>query len=228
MVSSYTNAPTSLQQDSPLLKLPPELRLAIYDYLGYREPKSYPFGWGPISSIDRRLPSTALVTTCRYLHDEILRHFYNTVTFRAMAQNISHPKPRNISDVELAAIRRARKMDLRLLWDKSPKQSENRLDEDPYIMSRWLTDMTRLLLQEATSLEKIAVSVTCLDCGTDWEYKERLLAPLKMLSQRVVLCVGEVIAIDDTEEVVLKEWLKLYLEAINKGALYADNTSALW
>src|SRR3712207_3366688 len=95
---------------SPLLWLPAELRFAIYDYLGSWEHKSYPFGRLVVSSIDRTAPPTALMATCRYLHHDILNHFYNTVTFYTAPQMIPGNWSAYADPITLLAIQRVKKM----------------------------------------------------------------------------------------------------------------------
>ncbi|KAF5851470.1 hypothetical protein GGP41_004250 [Bipolaris sorokiniana] len=210
-----------------LLKLPLELRLEIYDFLGRREPRSYPFGWTVIYSIDRRAPPTALMATCRYLHDEILTHFYNTVTFHYFTQASSYPRTSGLCPIALAAVRRVKKFHLGIYWKTSGPSLEKNYSKHCYILFRWLKDITEMLLREAKSLETVTIAVVDLAVGVDWEYKKRLLDPLEVLGQRAVLQLGEITTTGEEEEFELAARMKLYLDGINKDRLRTSDVTAL-
>ena len=208
----------SKHPDSPLLMLPLELRLEIYDHMSRPEPKSYPFGPLPISSIDQRAPPTALMATCRSIHDEILAEFYKKVTFRAVAQSIYRVRLEGAGPTTLGALRRAKKFEIWLIWSITPQLLGQDFKDWPYSMNRWLEDMTRDLLQEAKSLESVTVSVTDVSEGVDWARKKRMLRPLESMGGWVDLRVGEVIATDE-EKAELKERLGACLKELNSAAL---------
>ena len=214
-------------QHSLLLKLPSELRLEIYDILGRREPKSYPFGWGPIRSIDRRAPPTALMATCRYLHDEIIAHFYNTVTFHYATRTTNYPRTGSLRPIALAAIRRVKRFHLEIHWEASRPSFEENSSKHSYVLFRWLEDINKLVLREAKSLEMVTIAVVDLAVGVDWECKKRLLDPLEMLGQRAVLRLGEVTTTGEEEEVELTARMKLYLDGINKHRMRTSDVTAL-
>lgn len=194
----------------PLLRLPPELRLHIYDHLSNPSPKSYCFRYPPITSINLRAPPTALMATCRLLRDEILTHYYNNVTFRAVAQSfhIDHVEPNTAR-----AMSRMKKIELRLQWDSKANPLESSPSDWPYAMFGWLEDIIRLLQWEAGYLNSITLSVVDMSEGMTWECKEKLLVPLKVMRGRVVFHLGEVVAAEKEEE--LRERLNIYLEGLN-------------
>ncbi|USP74315.1 hypothetical protein yc1106_01589 [Curvularia clavata] len=198
---------------SSLLKLPAELRYEIYDYLGPWEHKSYPFGRLIVSSIDRRAPPTALIATCRYLHDDILNHFYNTATICTAPQIIPGDWPAYADAITTLALRRIKKMELRLYWhDRHKKLSSQELYADA---GTCLNSMIVFLQREAKNLRTITVSLSDI-LSVDWEINKRLLEPLKDLVPRVVLRLGEVIGLDDEKEARLRELLQLHLDALNE------------
>lgn len=224
---SHTNVAMVPAQHSLLLKLPSELRLEIYDILGHREPKSYPFGWGPIRFIDRRAPPTALMATCRYLHDEVLAHFYNTVTFHYLTQTSTFPRISGLCPIALAAVRWVKKFHLKIYWKRRGPSLEENYSKDLHFLIRWLEDITKMLLREAKSIETVTIAVVDLTVGVDWEYKKRLLDPLKMLGQRAVLRLGEVTATGEEEEVELTARMKLCLDGINEERLRTSDVTTL-
>lgn len=224
---SHTNVPMVPVQHSLFLKLPSELRLEVYDFLGPREPKSYPFGGTVIRSIDRRVPPTALMATCRYLHDEILAHFYNTVTFHYITQTTNFLHTGGLRPIALAAVRRVKKLHLEIHWKASKPSFEENSSKHSYVLFRWLGQVNKLVLREAKSLEVVTIAVVDLAVGVDWECKKRLLDPLEMLGQRAVLRLGEVTTTGEEEEVKLTARMKLYLDGINKHRLRTSDVAAL-
>ncbi|EUC47572.1 hypothetical protein COCMIDRAFT_34959 [Bipolaris oryzae ATCC 44560] len=224
---SHINVPMMLVQHSPLLKLPSELRLEVYDFLGRLEPKSYPFGWTAIRCIDRRAPPTALIATCRCLHDEILTHFYNTVTFHYLTPTINHPPISGLPQIALTAVRQVKKFHLGIHWKMSGSSLKKKNSEHSYVVFRWLEDITKMLLREAKNLETVTIAVFDLPVGVDWECKKSLLDPLKILGQRAVLRLGEITTTGEEEEVELTARMKSYLDGINKDRLHTSDVTAL-
>jgi hypothetical protein len=201
---------------SPLLRLPRELRYEIYDHLCRQEPKSYPFRQPPISSIDQRPPPTALYLTCRYVREELRTYFNSKVTLRFVAQGVHRISRNGIDPASLTAVRQAKKVDLRLKWHVTRKRAETDRVEWPYIVHGWLAEQINLLLNEATSLEILTVSVMDASENVSWASKRTMLAPLKKMEGMVRFRVGEVVATDE-EEADLKEQLAAYVKELNKA-----------
>ncbi|KAL1791885.1 hypothetical protein ACET3X_009636 [Alternaria dauci] len=201
----------------PLLRLPIELRYEIYDHLCRWDFKSYPFRTMPIASIDRTGPPTALLATCRFLCDEIRAYFLATVTLGFVQQQI--PCFQSIDPLSLSAVERAKKIHVRMSWWLIPSAAtESR--RWPYRVNGWLADLVKLLLENAKSLEVITLSFDEPDCGTEWEQKEKTLAPLKDMAGRVELRLGEVEA---GEEVTNED----EAEAANLKGLHSTSTKVI-
>jgi hypothetical protein len=80
----------------------------------------------------------------------------------------------------------------------------------------WLAEQINLLLNEATSLEILTVSVMDASENVSWASKRTMLAPLKKMEGMVRFRVGEVVATDE-EEADLKEQLAAYVKELNKA-----------
>lgn len=104
---------------------------------------------------------------------------------------------------------------------------EENYSKDLHFLIRWLEDITKMLLREAKSIETVTIAVVDLTVGVDWEYKKRLLDPLKMLGQRAVLRLGEVTATGEEEEVELTARMKLCLDGINEERLRTSDVTTL-
>jgi hypothetical protein len=195
----------------PLLDLPQELRYEIYDYLCIYEPKSYPFGTPPISSINQRPPPVNLHLTCRRVSREVQQYFFSKATLRFVAIGLNFPRE-SIPAIAITALRCATRIEVRLCWFVAQEHLER---EWPYKMHGWLAQMIDLVLDEARCLKILIVSVSDTTGDMEWKLKERLLAPLEKLSGRVDCTTGEVLADDAEKEEVVKTRLAAYLSRVN-------------
>jgi hypothetical protein len=204
---------TLTARPSAFLRLPREIRYEIYDHLCRPEPKSYPFGKSPITSIDQRAPPIELFVSCRYLYEEIQSYFYARVTFRFMAKGIFSPTRKNIHKNTLNALKQAKKIEFRLEWLFSDERAESAA-----VMDRRLAEHVDLLLDEAENLEMITVSVFDISDGVEWNLKQKVLTPLERMAGKVRFRMGEAAATGEEEE-ELRERLGEYLKGLNTVAL---------
>ncbi|KAF1946148.1 hypothetical protein EJ02DRAFT_262834 [Clathrospora elynae] len=207
---------------SPFLRLPRELRYEVYDYLCRQEPKSYPFSLPPISSIDQGAPPTNLLVTCRYLYEETLAYFFGKVTLRFVAQDVLRIPRKEISAESITTIRQAKKIDLRLHWNITPKRAMMDMSEWPWSMNGWLAEQVNLLVDEGKSLELVTLSVSDASENVDWKSKSRMLSPLRKLVGRVRFRVGEVTAVDEAEA-GLRERLVVFVKWLNEATVPASS-----
>ena len=204
-----------------LLRLPIELRYEIYDYLGRRDFKSYPLRTMAVTSIDRTGPPTALLVTCRYLCDEIRAYFLPRVTLGFVQQQ--KPTLQSIDPISLSVIERAKKVHVRMSWWEIPGTAKD-FRHWPYRVNGWLADLVKMLLGKAKSLEVITMSFDEPTWGTEWEQKEKTLAPLKDIAGRVKFRLGEVEAgeeltdEEEAEDAKLKGPHSTYTKTVGKEA----------
>jgi hypothetical protein len=206
---------TPLASSSRLLCLPTELRFGIYDHLCVTEPKSYPFRHSPVSSIDRTPPPTALLLSCRFLHDEVERYFYRRATLRFIA----HPwrawyEKHNLSS--LKAIRLAKRAEILLTWNA--KALRGRCKKEvywSYIEQESLASTVELLRDEGTNLEVLILTVQdCSNKRVEWSVKQFSLRPLENVPPQVNIVVGKATFSRDSEDEELKENLRDHLERL--------------
>ncbi|KAF2031952.1 hypothetical protein EK21DRAFT_110400 [Setomelanomma holmii] len=184
---------------SPLLELPVELRYDMYDLLCITEPKSYPFGFSPITFIDRRPPSVALQLTCKLIHHELEDLFYRQATLRMHIQSWQ-PHYKRDRDTWLKPIRLARKIEVVLNWrpcglDPAENRSDLNDDLDGTTVAaerQSLASTVKLLNAEATKLEVLTITVRDLcsfekGCAVGWIS----LDPLENVSPHVRVVLGE-------------------------------------
>jgi hypothetical protein len=123
-----------------------------------------------------------------------------------------------MNQASLVAIRRAKKIDLRLYWNVTPMLAKLHVSKWPHDMNGWLAEQINLLLDEAKSLEMIIVSVSDASEDVDWSVKKGMLGPLRKMVGRVNFRVGEVTAMD-AEEDELTRMLAAHMKELNKAAL---------
>lgn len=204
---------------SPLLCLPRELRFEIYDYLCRQEPKSYPFRQPPITCIDQRGPPTALLTTCRYLYEEIQAYFHSKVTFTLHSENVRRTRLADMDAASLHALRQAKKIHVVLCWTLHLNRRDSDLCLLRYSMVLGLTELVEFLLFEQIDLELVTVSVMDGLHMVDWDSKRRLLEPLDRLAGRVRFRAGNVVSGGD--ELDLEIRIKDYVKELNRVVLPA-------
>jgi hypothetical protein len=191
------------------------------------ESKSYPFNQlptfsqSPITSVDQRGPPTALLVSCRYLCDELCTYFYSKVTLGFVARARPWIRDRNIDPISLGVIHRVKKINVRMTWHSYMMEPGIDSITLPYSMNGWLAELVDLLLDTATNLQVITLTVAdeMLE-SANWELKEWTLAPLKKIADRVRFQLGDVTATDE-DEAELKERLVAYLKELNEVALPA-------
>jgi hypothetical protein len=200
----------------PFLRLPVELRFNIYDYLCGKEPRSYPFKYSPVSSIDQTPPPTALQLTCRNIHEEIQAYFQGHATLRFVAGSYwSHEVPARA----LQAIRLAKKIEIVLIWRLTLQLAKTNMSKGPGNRNEWLVQRVDLLLREAEGLELVILSVQDVSHEeADWESKRKMLSPmvslLNKLPSNVTFSLGEVTA-DGAQEEKLRGLLSDHLKKLN-------------
>jgi len=214
---AVSNTPLS---SSPLLRLPRELRYEIYDHLCHQEAKSYPFRQPPIICIDQRAPPTALLTTCRYLNDEIHAYFHAKVTFTLHLKNVRRGSFTAMNAASIRAIRQAKKLHIILDWFRTQMQpEEHRYPLSPN-MTCGLIALIEFLHSERISLELITVSVMDGLSTIDWDNKKKLLEPLHKLAGRVRFRVDRVVS--EGDELDLETRLRDYMKRLNGVVLPAS------
>lgn len=201
-------------QHSAFLRLPTELRYDIYDYLSLDDPICYPFPSSPITSISHRAPPRQLLLACHKIHDEVRTHFYSRATFRLLALGSSRIKRADISPGTLVAIRRAKKVELMLMWNLTGERANANPKTWPWCMNGWLGEQVELLKDEGHQLELITISLRNASSAVPWEMKKKLIAPLRMLRGKVRFEVGEIITVQEEEEGIRKDIAK-YVRKLN-------------
>ncbi|KAF2794890.1 hypothetical protein K505DRAFT_324444 [Melanomma pulvis-pyrius CBS 109.77] len=201
-------------QHSAFLRLPTELRYDIYEYLCLDEPVCYPFRRSPISSISHGVPPRQLLLACRKIHDEVQTHFYRRATFRLLALGSSRMERADISPGSLAAIRRAKKVELMLMWNLTDQRVLAEPRTWPWCLAGWLHEQSQLLKDEAHQLELITISLRDASSPFPWEVKELLLMPLLKLKGKARFEVGEIITVQEDGEVMKNDFVK-YVGELN-------------
>ncbi|KAH6615026.1 hypothetical protein C7974DRAFT_57546 [Boeremia exigua] len=185
---------------SPFLRLPVELRYAIYDHLCPREPHSYPYKQpSPIAAIDIAGPPKSLLLLNHALLEELSTYYFARCTFRFVAQSFSTGKNvrKHMCAGSLQIVRKMKKVEMLLLPGTMKAMSYSaEVSLTTRGMSKlWLVDQMRLLRDEAWALTTITVSVRRVSWCHEWsmlDETEALLHPLKELKGRVAFKAGEV------------------------------------
>ena len=203
-----------------LLRLPTELRYAIYDHLCPSTPHSYPYTQpSPIAAIDTTGPPLSLLLCTHALYAELSDYYFSRCTFRFVAQSFSHAanSPREkLSMGSLHVIRSMRRVELLLLPGtmQAALSAPHASLEVRGMSASWLSGQTGLLREEAGRVETVVVSMRRVSWNHAWCMREALLRPLEDLRGRVEFRAGEVMGPADVEEEMLAE-LRFALESLN-------------
>ncbi|KAH7027128.1 hypothetical protein B0J12DRAFT_704771 [Macrophomina phaseolina] len=213
--------PSPTSYSSPLLRLPPEIRILIYAHLTPPQTLSYPLGPNTaISSLSHRPPPLALLLSCRTLAAEALDHFYRVARFGIMLNPpapLADPHFQRLNSLPL--LRRIRNLGVLLDWDfpRMPGYAatagmggyEFGLEaEVPFfrqVMDRGrCADMLRLAKRLVGVLEKAGELRGCSVGWTDlvegcWEEKRGVLEVLVggLAKRGVKVMRGDVVALDE-------------------------------
>lgn len=190
-----------------LLALFCELRYEIYSYLTPLRPKYHPYGYSLITSISHRPPSE-LRKTCLFLYNDIKTYFYSTatVTFCPHRWSDTYECP----DRAKCAIRCTRKARLWFHWRY--KSAAKCLEADIERME----DILFFLLDEAKLLMNLTLAVCDLfDDSTEWDIREKTLAPLKMLKGRVTFVLEKFTGRNNRED-EMREKMEDYVRELNE------------
>ncbi|KAF9696226.1 hypothetical protein EKO04_006105 [Ascochyta lentis] len=205
----------------PFLRLPIELRYAIYDHLCLSSPLSYPYkSPSPITSIDMHGPPTSLLLTNRTIFEELSTYYFSRCTFYFVAQSfLTRSSP--ISPGSLLVVQKARRIELLLLpgtMKASPTHPSTVSITVKQMSAHWLSEHVRLLRDEARELKVVIVSMRRVSWNHEWSMRremEALLRPLEELRRTgTEFRVGEVIGPGIVETQMRKE-LGSVLERLN-------------
>ena len=206
----------------PFLRLPIELRYAIYDNLCLPSPRSYPYSNpSPIAAIDLTGAPVGLLLCNRAIYIELSTYYFTRCTFRFVAQSFNN-RTNNISEGSLHVVRQMQKAEL-LLLPGTMRASNTHLPNNgtsitiKQMSAHWLEEQISLLRDKARELRTVIVSMRRVSWNRDWSVKEEmeaLLKPLEALMGRVEFKVGEVMGPRAMEESMRKE-LSVVLERLN-------------
>lgn len=218
-----TNPPNMPTPLAPLLRLPLELRYAVYDDLCPSTPHSYPYTQpSPIAAIDTTGPPLNLLLSCQALYNELSAYYFNRCTFRFVAQSFSAAKRlrENLPVGTLHVIRCMKKVEL-LLLPGTMRAAVSSADVHSIAVrgmsESWLAEQMGLLGDEAGALEVVVVSMRRVSWNSEWSMKEEmeaLLKPLGVLQGRVQFRVGEVMGPAGVEE-EMREELRVVLGSLD-------------
>ena len=190
--------PSSPASPSSFLNLPIELRYNIYDYLSPKEGLHYPCPSSPITTLSCKAPPRQMLLTCHQICDEIQAYYYRRVTLEFIFPRNTPINREDLKPGTLAAVRRARRVELVLKLIKSV---------DPcWAANGWVGELARLLKDEGRDLELVIISITCSRVIWDEasEFLKSLLAPLRILKGRVRFDIGNIIAFGHVEDAIRK------------------------
>lgn len=202
----------------PFLRLPIELRYAIYDHLCLSSPRSYPYKDPfPITAIDTTGPPLALLLLNHNIFSEISTYYFARCTFRFTAQSFGI-RPKTISPSSLHIVHNMRKVELLLLPGKMLASLVSLPDiEIKAMAAHWLDEHISLLRDEATELRTVVISMRSASWvveGTIGEEMKALSKLLEEIRRRVEFRVGEVVGPDALED-SMKEELAAMLKRLN-------------
>lgn len=200
---------------SAFLSLPLEIKYNIYKHLCRNEPVYYPFPNSPITSISHGGPPRPLLLTCRQIAAEAREYYYGLATLRFLSLRSVWIKRETISTVSLAAIQRARKIELMLVWNVTSAGRSAELESWLLWMNGWLYQQVKLMDDEGHKLEVVTISLRDAPLSAGWKTKPRLLEPLNLLKGKVRFLVGEIIAAEDVEDSI-RDSLEKHIQELNK------------
>ncbi|CAK3995021.1 Hypothetical predicted protein [Lecanosticta acicola] len=185
------SSPSTSRRDShrtlaPILRLPLELRQAIYSYLLPAENVSHPLPSVGITSVSNRPPSSSLLNIYPTLTDEILDYFYQISTWKLVFSHAFNffrvdPELRRLEQSpSLASIRKVEVVffcDILLLQNYPSFGIESFCEEIRRRASRACD-----VLNQAPKLRTVVVSWCDSTQTGNWPEKAKILTPLKKLN----------------------------------------------
>ncbi|KAH7130700.1 hypothetical protein B0J11DRAFT_523860 [Dendryphion nanum] len=172
-------------QTSGFLRIPVELRHCIYGYLIRDTPVDYPFKNTLIYRISHKAPPRQLLLTSHQIREEVLMHYYGSVTLSIFHFGSSRPAREDLNHNTLTALRRATKVQLLLFWILTEEEAEAL----PSTLLWGLEDRTLLLRDDAPKLNLVTIILSFSNTSS-WREREFLLKPLQILKGKVKFVLG--------------------------------------
>lgn len=190
-----------------LLSLPTELRHEIYSHLisaiGVYSRSRHHF---LVNYLSHKPPPSALQCACRFLYNDTMVYFYTIATVISVACIAPETTPSySFSIYDLRAIRRARKVEISIYWEKHTKTREL----DPWNRSTYMETLVGWLEEEAHELDQLTVGMVDSHwVGPEWHVREVALAPLRLLRGRArFVVVRQIYRGEEPTRTELQEYL---------------------
>jgi hypothetical protein len=192
-IAVWTTVAMVSTNSPPLLRIPVELRFAIYDHLIF--PKNNHLRLQDSSvMISYDPPPCHLLLTCHQLCQEVLTHYYSHVNFTFWAEPDSVAKWDSPDEKLLAILRNIRTMSLGL-GSVLMKQQYERKEPGiwPPVFIAWVDKLVPTLLRESKNLKVLTIQVAEMPLDHMWETKKELVS-LRPVRDKVCFVVQTPVA----------------------------------